>query len=233
MANLSTITAKKMYNGSLQTVYYVGSKQPDGWIYFNDDKFYRFNDSTNILQILYTDKNIWVNTNIMAIEGTPGFNTLTAGQLAVGMGIAAANTAVENAVQWAINKANNEWITYSQSYRNLNDPNGSSYDCSSFVITAFNQAGFDTTGATYTGNMRSVFTNIGFEWIPGTTFESSNLIRGDILLQESYHTELYIGNNLDVNCGTTPAAVITHWSYYTNDEIPYYGGWDGILRYVG
>lgn len=150
----------------------------------------------------------------------------TISNIAAGAGSSAINAEIETAVQWAVDKANNNYITYSQTNRNLKNPNATSYDCSSFIITAFYVAGFDIT-ATYTGDMRSGFTAAGWTWIPGTTFESSQLLRGDILLNEALHTQMYIGDNRDVNCGNTPAQVQTH-------SVDNYGrGWDGILRYHG
>lgn len=143
-----------------------------------------------------------------------------------GSGSTASNAQVEQAVQWAIDKASNNYITYSQSNRNLKNVNGTSYDCSSFIITAFYAAGVNVN-TTYTGDMRAGFTAAGWTWIPGTTWQSSQLQRGDILLNESNHTQMYIGNNQDVNCGSTPAKVVTH-------SVDNYGrGWDGILRYAG
>lgn len=143
-----------------------------------------------------------------------------------GNGSTASNATVEAAVQWAVNKATSTYITYSQSARNLKNVDGTSYDCSSFIITAFYAAGLNVN-ATYTGNMRSGFTELGFTWIPGTTFEASQCLRGDILLNESVHVQMYIGNNQDVNCGSTPAGVQEH----SSDN--YGRGWDGILRYEG
>lgn len=143
-----------------------------------------------------------------------------------GNGSKATNAQVEAAVQWAVNKATNNYITYSQSNRHLKVVDAYSYDCSSFIITAFYAAGLDVN-ATYTGDMRAGFTSVGFKWIPGTSFESSQLQRGDILLNESLHTQMYIGDNRDVNCGSTPAKTMTH---NTNN---YGRGWDGILRYNG
>lgn len=141
-----------------------------------------------------------------------------------GNGQNAPNASVERAVQWAIDKASNNYITYSQSNRNLKNPDGLSYDCSSFIITAFDYAGFDIN-ATYTGNMVSGFTAAGWKWIPGNPWYSSELQRGDILLNIANHTQMYIGDNQDVNCGSTPARVQAH-------SIDYYGiPWDGILRY--
>lgn len=142
-----------------------------------------------------------------------------------GNGQQATNASVEAAVQWAINKASNNYITYSNSNRNLKNPNGMSYDCSAFLITAFYAVGVDIN-ATYTGNMRAGFTAAGWTWIPGTLWYSSQLRRGDILLKESNHTQMYIGNNQDVSCGSTPAKVLTH-------SVNNYGrNWDGILRLI-
>lgn len=143
-----------------------------------------------------------------------------------GTGSTASNATVEAAVQWLVNKATNNYITYSQSNRNLKNINGTSYDCSSFIITGFYAAGLDVD-ATYTGDMKAGFMAKGFTWIPGNTFTSSQCLRGDILLSIETHTQMYIGNNQDVNCGSTPAKVLTH-------AVDNYGrGWDGILRYVG
>lgn len=147
------------------------------------------------------------------------------GNIFNGGGTTASNETVEKAVQWLVNKASNNYITYSQSNRNLKNVNGSSYDCSSFIITGFYAAGLDVD-ASYTGDMRDGFTAKGFTWIPGSNFESSQCLRGDILLNESIHTQMYIGNNQDVNCGSTPARVITH----SSDNFG--RGWSGILRYV-
>lgn len=146
------------------------------------------------------------------------------GGIISGGGQHATDIQVETAVQWMINKASNNYITYSQTNRNLKNPSGMSFDCSSFVITAFYYAGVDVN-ATYTGDMRAGFTEAGWEWIPGTSFESSQLQRGDILLNETIHTQVYIGDNQDVNCGSTPAKVQPH-------SVDNYGrGWDGILRH--
>lgn len=64
-----------------------------------------------------------------------------------------AEPSIESAVQWAINKANDNSCGYSQAANLRWGP--SYYDCSSFVITALKNAGFNVGGATYTGNMRS------------------------------------------------------------------------------
>ena len=68
-------------------------------------------------------------------------------------------TAVEKAVQWAINTANDNSHGYSQA-----DRWGPDYDCSSFVIEAYEQAGVPVRqgGASYTGNMMGAFLGCGF-----------------------------------------------------------------------
>ena len=223
---LKLVTGERYVNDDKRIYYYLGTYQTDGWIYFNDDKFWRHHPDFEITQVLYLSNEVWVNTNMLEITSITDFNGQQAQNMINGAGGIAPNGDVETAVQWMINKANNEYITYSQSTRNLKNPNGSSYDCSSFVITGFYMGGFDAN-ATYTGNMRSAFEALGFTWIPGNVFPASECKRGDILLHEIEHTQVYIGNNQDVNCGSTPARVITHapdrWGGY----------WDGILRYAG
>lgn len=140
-----------------------------------------------------------------------------------GAGAQATSEMVENAVLWAIDRATNYYITYSQTNRNLKNVNGTSFDCSSFIITAFYAAGLDVNAST-TANMRIGFISAGFRWISGSSFTASQCQRGDILLAEASHTQMYIGNNQDVNCGSTPARVQTHVNSFP---------WDGILRFDG
>lgn len=144
--------------------------------------------------------------------------------IVAGAGAIASDYQVEVAVNWAIDKVTSNVITYSQPNRNLKNTHGTSYDCSSFIITAFYAAGLDIN-ATTTRDMIAGFTAAGFKWIPGRVWYSDQLKRGDILLNTTYHTQMYIGNNQDVNCGSTPACVDYH-------SIDYGGiGWDGILRH--
>ena len=121
----------------------------------------------------------------------------------------------EAAINWALSIADDDSYGYSQNTR-WGNPN---YDCSSFVISAYEAAGVpvEKAGATYTGNMRSAFESCGFEWIPGDP-DVNSLQPGDILLDESDHTEMYIGNGKNVgahrNCVN---------DYYSHP-------WDGVLR---
>lgn len=151
------------------------------------------------------------------------------GDIIAGGGSIAPNADVEKAVQWAIAKCRSGDVSYSMSNRHWKEPNAWVYDCSSFVITAFYYAGFDVP-ATDTTNMRAGFTSMGWTWIPGRAFTSDMLQRGDILLNEIYHTELYIGDGLVANCGSTPASIIHNRVTYRYSGAP---GWDGVLRYAG
>ena len=228
------ITGKKITERGEQDVFYVGSSQGDGYVYFNDATMYRCLADGSNLQLFYLPKQVWMSTNdikdINCLEFSPsGILDAIAGIIGGG-GSVSPNADVETAVQWMIKKATDEYITYSLTNRNLKIPNGSSYDCSSFVITGFYVGGFDVN-ATNTRDMRQGFIDAGFEWIPGAIWYSDSLRRGDILLKEdepNAHTQVYIGNNQDVNCGGPPASV-------TNHSIDNWGrgGWDGILRYAG
>jgi len=138
---------------------------------------------------------------------------------------------VQGAIDWALAIAADDSHGYSQQTR-WGNPN---YDCSSLVISAYEAAGLNVkeAGAGYTGNMRSAFTQMGFEWIPGNP-DVSTLQPGDVLLNEGNHTEMYIGDGMNVGAhgdrdginGDSSGAEISVSDYYA---FP----WDGVLRYVG
>lgn len=118
------------------------------------------------------------------------------------------------------------------------------YDCSSSVITAWKLALSHTKyagkldGATYTGNMRSVFTASGlFTWKP-MSFTAQT---GDVYLNEANHTAM---------CQSAVPDMLSEFCINENGEV--YGGkrgdqtgdeshvaayydypWDGILHYNG
>lgn len=110
-------------------------------------------------------------------------------------------TVIESAVQWAINTANDNSHGYSQVDRWSPD-----YDCSSFVITAYEQAGVKVkeAGASYTGNMRGAFLACGFVDVTNQIGLSSGygVQAGDVLLNYSAHTCIAIGNGKVANCRT-------------------------------
>ena len=101
----------------------------------------------------------------------------------------------ENAVTWMINTASNNKYGYDQKYR---WGEKGDYDCSSAVITAWESAGVPvkTNGASYTGNMYSVFKRCGFNDVTNSVDRSngSGLKRGDVLLSRGKHTAMFIGN---------------------------------------
>ena len=93
---------------------------------------------------------------------------------------------VQNAVNWAVAIANDASHGYDQTNRW-----GPDYDCSSFVISAFKQAGVPLT-CTYTGDMLSNMLANNFSSISLT----AGIQYGDVLLNVSKgHTAIYIGNN--------------------------------------
>ena len=232
MANLAIVQATRYADGQTRNCVYLGSVQEDGWIYFNDDIWWRVSHDKSVVQLFYIDKQIWVSTNSLQLDTISNLNATQAQNVIHGAGTAAPDADIETAVLWAINKAAQGNVTYSQTYRNVKDPNAYSYDCSSFVITAMYVGGFDAdfTGVSATTvYMRQAFLDLGFDWIPGSYFDASDLIRGDIQLNENPgnagHTNIYIGNNQDVDCGGANLRIITHTP---ND---FGNGWHGILRY--
>lgn len=231
---LALITGKKfvMSQQNATPVFYIANTQDDGFTYFNDDVSYRYgkfkkdDEEIEVIEQFYIPKQIWMQCTAFEELNLVTFDPLSA---ILGGSSVAPIESVEKAVQWMINKVQNNYITYSQSNRNLKNVDGKSYDCSSFVITGFYAAGVDIN-ASYTGDMVAGFTAKGWEFIAGSRWEASKLQRGDILINTTHHTQVYIGNNKDVNCGSTPARIVNHNEYYT------YGGangWTGILRYKG
>ncbi len=144
---------------------------------------------------------------------------------------------IEQAVQWAIDTANDDSHGYSQ-YNRWGNPD---YDCASFVISAFRSVGFKLTDAVHCGNMKQPFIDEGFEWIPKSEIDLSSskyLKRGDILLNTRSHTEIYIGDNMQVGAheGTIDDFDLKDPGDSTGKEIcpvkyTNYSNWEGILRY--
>ena len=103
---------------------------------------------------------------------------------------------IDKAVAWAKNIAQDNSHGYSQASRY-----GPDYDCSSLVITAFQQAEIPVGGAITTFNMRSEFMGRGWKNVTSkiNLASGSGLIAGDVLLYDEGHTCLYIGNGQVVN----------------------------------
>lgn len=142
---------------------------------------------------------------------------------------------VENAIQWMLNIADNDIHGYDQENRW-----GVDYDCSSLVISGYEQAGIPlkTNGATYTGDMKQVCLDTGFTLVDWQNNETK-LVRGDIILNEMNHVCCYIGNGKIVQAsinelGGTRGGQTgdqTGKEIYTRDYYVYPKGWDCVLRF--
>lgn len=120
---------------------------------------------------------------------------------------------------------------------------GPDYDCSSAVIQAWQNAGVPvkSKGATYTGNMYSVFKSCGFEDVTASVDISAGtgLQRGDVLLNHVNHTAMYCGNGKLVQAsinefGKTTGGQTgdqTGREFYVRGYYNY--PWNAVLRYKG
>ena len=140
------------------------------------------------------------------------------------------NRITERALNWALETAKDDTHGYSQLMRW-----GPDYDCSSFIISAYEQAGLKLkeAGASYTGNIKTVLLRCGFTALPD--LPENQLIPGDVLLNEQNHTVMYIGNGKVVaarssdgypQSGDQSSREICIQNYY---DYP----WDCVLRYTG
>lgn len=119
---------------------------------------------------------------------------------------------------------------------------GPDYDCSSLVITAYDNAGtgVKAAGATYTGNMKRAFLKCGFSDVTGSVSLSSGsgLQYGDVLLNETHHTAMFIGDGKLAQASINERGGITggQTGDQTGGEINirgYYNfPWNVILRYT-
>lgn len=109
-------------------------------------------------------------------------------------------TTVEKAIRWMESLAADNSHGYDQIYR---WGERGDYDCSSAVITAWEQAGVPVKskgGATYTGNMYAAFTRYGFKdvTVKVNLSTGAGLQRGDVLLNHIHHVAMYCGAGYEV-----------------------------------
>lgn len=142
---------------------------------------------------------------------------------------------IDSAVAWAVAIANDEDHGYDQGNRW-----GPDYDCSSLVISAYEQAGIPVKskyGAGWTGNMVKAFKKAGFCEVTSqiNLKTGSGLKKGDVLWRTG-HTEMMIsktkrvGAHSNENLSTTGGQV----GDQTGKEIDvrtYSGTWEKVLRY--
>lgn len=144
---------------------------------------------------------------------------------------------VEKALKWAVDVAHDERHGYDQTSR-WGNPD---YDCSSLVISAFEQAGIKmkSSGATYTGNLYNVAKKVGFGDVTKSVNLSSakGMKKGDILLSRGHHTAMYMGDGKIVHASINELGRATGGKPgdQTGREIctrSYYNyPWTDVLRY--
>lgn len=151
-------------------------------------------------------------------------------------GVAAAgNSVIERATAQMEAWANDNTHGYSQANRW-----GPDYDCSSSVIQAWQNAGVlvKSRGATYTGNMYSVFLSCGFKDVTSSCNLSTGagMQRGDVLLNHVHHTAMYCGNGKEVEArgasfGSAAPGDLTgdEFAIISYRNYP----WNCVLRYAG
>lgn len=127
-----------------------------------------------------------------------------------------------------------------QRYSQANRWGNPDYDCSSLVISAWQQAGVPvkSNGATYTGNMYNVFRACGFTDVTASCNRATGagMQRGDVLLNVKYHTAMYIGGGQMVQASSTrghpQAGDQTGTEIWVCRYYNYSRGWDYVLRYT-
>ena len=118
---------------------------------------------------------------------------------------------------------------------------GPDYDCSSLLITVWEQVGVPvrTGGATYTGNMREVFLRCGFADVTSEVSlgDGRGLVAGDVLLNHRNHTAMMVDKYNLVQARINELGTVTggQTGDQTGGEIDvrsYYNfPWDCVLRY--
>ena len=136
---------------------------------------------------------------------------------------------IDTAVAWALEIAADDTHGYSQDVRW-----GPSYDCSSFVISAYEEGGLalKAAGASWTGNMRNTFLTCGFADVTAEVVVATGarLEPGDVLLDtvsefEFQHTAMYVGDGKLVHAKNAASGILVE-NYYN-------GPWPTVLRYIG
>lgn len=139
-----------------------------------------------------------------------------------------------DAMRWA---ADSNQVGYSQSDRWDVEFFGDGLynaDCSSLVIQALRYAGFDTGGATYTGNMSSELCARG--WV--RVANDGNPRKGDILLNDANHVAVWLGDclaqaSIDENGNIAGGSRGDQTTAEVNTRSYYNYPWNCYLRWAG
>lgn len=146
-------------------------------------------------------------------------------------------TKAEEAVKLGFELANDDSHGYDQANRW-----GPDYDCSSSIIDIWERVGVKvkSAGATYTGNIYSVFKLCGFEDVTNKVnrITGSGLEPGDILLNHRNHAAMYVGSGKVFNASINEKGTVTGGK--TGDQtgkeiriVNYYNyPWNCVLRYA-
>ena len=230
MAGIAYVQANKVINGQSVPFIAPGSVQGDGYVYFNDNMFYRCHvDGTN-LQVFYSKQARWIHSGILTDIRISNVNL---DSVVGGGGAVAPNGDVEAFVKWCEDIAADDSHGYDQTYRD-----GPDYDCASLIMHGLNSAMGIPMLPAY--NVRGLWNGLPeYGWVQhGSEANSaSNLVRGDILIAYGAHTALYIGNNRVVQASINEFGDITggQTGDQTGQEIaagPFYSfPWTGFLRY--
>lgn len=183
---------------------------------------------------------------------TMGGNPLSAGAATTATSCATAAVAgkgMQAAISWATNIANNNGYGYDQSARTTgypkwkSDPNCTnacaSFDCSSFISAMLTVAGyFQDDPAFTTSNESAALQGVGFKDVTNQVnlANGQGLQAGDILLNTSSHTEMYLGDNKNVGAHEDENHGISGGQVgdQSGNEIsvtPYYSdSWDHVWR---
>ena len=147
-------------------------------------------------------------------------------------------TIPQTAVDWAVNIASDQSHGYSQSSR-WGNPD---YDCSSFAISAYRNAGvpIDINKVNYTGNMSGLL-NCGFTDVTKKVnlATGNGLQPGDIIYYHKSgnigHAAIYIGNGKIVHARGASYGSTKPGDQGTEIAVaPYYrGSFDHVYRYTG
>lgn len=137
---------------------------------------------------------------------------------------------IQQAINWAVDIANDDTHGYSQSNRY-----GPDYDCSSFVAAALIAGGFNVPATMWTGNERQSLLNAGFTEIPVGTAP----IGGDIVLTHitsgTQHTGMFISSTQFVQASADYDGVTgdSGGNEIWIGNLSTSSGWQYMFRYYG